>query len=83
MASARYTTGMAQQPLTTKEAAALHDYLGPVMRRLRRINDRLQARGYVPTDELWRAGQDAYNKVHALSVLTHYASCEGGVGRRE
>lgn len=71
---------MAQTPLTTKEAAALREYLGPAMRRLARINERLQARGYSPADELWQAGQAAYNAVHAFNVKAHYASCAGGVG---
>jgi hypothetical protein len=82
-APAWYTSAMAQQPLSTKEAAALREYLAPIMRRLARVNERLQARGYTPNDELWRAGQAAYNAVHAFNVQAHYASCQGGVGRSE
>lgn len=54
--------------------------MGPPMRWMKRICDRMDKLGISPTDDIYVAAQNAYNALHSLGVRSHYRSCESGVG---
>ena len=66
--------------ITHEQAGKLWELLGPSMRLLRTVFERLEARGYRPGDKLYDAAREAWEAVHTLSIRAHYLSCESGVG---
>jgi hypothetical protein len=74
---------MPARPPTPQQFAALSQQLRPVLNKLNRLRQRLEARGYLPGDPYYDVVLHATDAVHALCVKTHYASCDGGVGGAE
>jgi hypothetical protein len=67
------------RPPTPQQFGELSQQLGPMLRKLARLRQRLEARGYLPGDRYYDAVVKAWDAMHALCVKTHYASCDGGV----
>ena len=66
--------------MSREEAKALRIALGPRMRWLFRLCERIDQLGIDPSDPIRLAAYEAYNALHALAVRAHYGSCDGGVG---
>ena len=64
------------------QAKALYAAIRPALGYLCRLRDRMEKRGFSPTDKLVRLTVTAYDALHALSIELHYLSCEAGVGRQ-
>ena len=68
-------------PPTHEQFRRLRDEtITPMQRTLRRLRLRLEQRGYLLDDPYYAAVARAEEAVYALSIATHYASCESGVG---
>ena len=66
--------------ISREEAKALWNAIGPHMRWLKRLCDRMDQLGINSADPIYLAAYAAYNAAHSLAILSHYRSCEGGVG---
>jgi hypothetical protein len=64
---------------TAQQWQRLHSMLGPSLRLLLRLRDRLNQRGIARDSAYLRAVERAFDSMHHLSVLTHYAGCDRGV----
>jgi hypothetical protein len=73
--------GMDSRDLTTEQAAKIRDAIRPHLAYLRRLQVRMERRGFIPTDELFQAATRAYDATHDLWVMLHYLSCRSGVYR--
>jgi len=67
--------------LATEQADRLHARVGEMLRYLNRLCDRMQYLRFPVDDPLWREAISARDAVRGLSVMSHYATCEHGVGR--
>lgn len=67
--------------LDPEHARQVRETLGPMLRYLNRLKERLLAVGFPPADPLTQLATNAYNALHALNVELHYQSCRSGVGR--
>lgn len=65
------------------QAAKMRDALTPCVRLLHKLLRRMEARGFPMSDELLRAGNEAYDASRELTMKLHYLSCKSGVGRSE
>jgi hypothetical protein len=52
-----------------------------MLRYLGKLRQRMDKRGFTPSDKLYGLVNEAYDKVHHLSVELHYLSCGDVVGR--
>jgi len=52
-----------------------------MLRYLSRLSKRMTKRRFPPNDPLVIRTREAYNAMHAFSVMVHYLTCDGGVGR--
>lgn len=68
------------RPVSREEAKALWNALGPRMRWLNRLCDRMDQLGIDPSDPIRLAAYEAYDAMHSLAIHSHYGSCDGGVG---
>ena len=73
---------MDSSDLKTWQAERIHKRLVPTLGYLHTLRTRMDQRGFPgEQDKLYRLVQTAYDALHALSIETHYMSCERGVGR--
>ena len=71
---------MTSDDLMSEQVAALTASVRRRLRYLGKLRDRMNANGFPPDDRLYRAAQDAFNAVHALSVAM--LACEPGTAGR-
>jgi len=71
---------MNSETLKRWQAKKLSEGLYPGLNYLARLRGRMDKAGFPPSDKLYQLVQKAYDAMHALSVETHYLSCNG-VGR--
>ena len=61
------------------------DKLAAIVRRDLRFYAKLVTRmerlGFAGNEPMYRAAITAHHAVHGLSVMIHYATCDGGVGK--
>jgi hypothetical protein len=67
--------------LTTSQARAFCQQIGPIAGYLSRCTQRLDTRGFDPNCEFYTAVAYAYDAVHKLLITLHYDSIGHGVGR--
>lgn len=72
---------MSGDELTAAEAKAIHEAVRPTLAFLTRLAERLAHLQFGPEHGYYVLVVAARDAVHALSVGTHYRTCEGGVGR--
>ena len=68
------------EKLTREQAEWLCNQVIPMMRRVGRMRERLERRGYGRDHKLYRAVSECYDALHGLRVTAHYESCGHGVG---
>jgi hypothetical protein len=73
--------GMNGDDLTKSQIQQLQAVVARYHRFLMRLTDRMNRRGFIPTDSLMAKAMDAQNAIHALGVELHYLGCDHGVGR--
>lgn len=66
---------------TCEQWGKLWHRLAPMLGRLGRLRRRLECLGAIPSDPYYRAVCAAFNALHTVCVMTHYASCASGVAR--
>jgi hypothetical protein len=59
------------------QAKKIESSLYPSLNYLRRLRQRMEKRGFLPSDPYYQLVSRAYDVVHALWVQTHYLSCSG------
>jgi hypothetical protein len=64
-----------------EQAETIKDRIAPMLAYLHRLRDRMDERGFLPTDPVYVSVAAALDSVHDLWVKTHYLSCGSGVGR--
>ena len=64
------------------QAERPHAGVAPALRYLGRVREAMRQKGY-DQDPLYEAVVKAWEAVYALSVLSHYASCEEPNSRRK
>ena len=69
--------------LTTEQAERLNRQAAAMLRYLNRLCDRMHRLHFPLDDPLRREATRARDAMQGLFVMTHYASCEHGVGRPE
>jgi hypothetical protein len=69
------------EDLTSEQARRVGAVVGRYLNYLGRLRERMQRRGFPPTDPLVLSVTKAWNEAHELSVRLHYLSCSSGVGR--
>jgi hypothetical protein len=74
---------MERHDLTKSQAQAIHDAIGPTLGYLFRLRQRMDKRGFSPSDPLYQLVVNAYDALHPLTVELHYLSCKEGVGRSQ
>jgi hypothetical protein len=62
------------------QAKKIKQAVGPMLRYLELLRERMQQTGFVPTDKFFQLVSKAYDAGYHLSVEAHYLGCEGGVG---
>jgi hypothetical protein len=67
---------MKSADLTSEQVDTLKAQLLPHLRYLRQLYLRMEKRGFGPDDELFKAANEAYEKIHSPLVKLHYLSCE-------
>lgn len=65
---------------TSEQLRQVGEQIAPMMRYLRRLLARLEARGMLNT-KVYDDARLAYDRVYALSVSVHYGSCDSGVAK--
>jgi hypothetical protein len=73
---------MNSNDLTYAQARQIHHALFPLVNYLVRLRNRMNARGFPPTDELFIEVEHAYDAACRLSNMAHRLSCKG-MGRPE
>jgi hypothetical protein len=68
-------------PLKPMQAQYITEHCCGQPRWLKRLCERLEARGYKPDEPLMRSAREAYNAMHALRVHSMYEGMEHGVGK--
>lgn len=71
---------MDSRTLKREHAAQINKSLHRSLNYLFRLQRRMCRVGFPPTDRLLQLVETAYNAMLALSVETHYLSCDSGVG---
>jgi hypothetical protein len=71
--------GVTSADLSIAQAKKLNKQLGRQLRYLGKLQRRMELRGFPPNDRMYCVTVEAYNALHELCVITHYASCESGV----
>jgi hypothetical protein len=69
--------------LDTETAQKLRRAVAARLRWFGLLRRRMELRGFPPTDPLYISVSKCYDATQELHVRCHYASCRGGVGRRE
>lgn len=69
---------MNSKDLTREQLETLNKQVGRPLRWLLALQRRMERRGFTNEDELFRVTQQAYDKVHHLSVVLHYLNCDAG-----
>lgn len=67
--------------LTKAQAERLAAQVGTRLGYFNRLCERMEKLGWRLDDPVYLAAVRAREAVHALRVLTHYASCESGFGK--
>ena len=62
------------------KAKKIAESLQPSLGYLFRLHQRMEKRGFLPSDPYYQLVCRAYDAMHVLCVQTHYLSCNG-VGR--
>jgi hypothetical protein len=70
---------MRASDLTPGQLAALKAQVGRQLAYLNRLCDRMNRRGFAPSDNLFQASLNARNAVQDLHVTIHYAGVKHGV----
>jgi hypothetical protein len=69
--------------LTTAQARAFHERIGPMTNFLFRCRQRLATLGFDPKSKLYQSVEDAYDALRSLHIELHHQSVKRGVGRPE
>jgi hypothetical protein len=69
--------------LTSDQIKVLQDQLKPSFLFLKRLADRFAERGFNPSDEIYKAVREAFDKVHSLNVNLHCLGCDAFKRERE
>jgi hypothetical protein len=65
--------------LSRNEAEKLSAMIGPRLVWLGHLRKRMEVMGIDPTDKVYVAVCETYNRMYGLSVTIHYRTCDGGV----
>ena len=72
---------MKSSDLTDEQLERLKRQMGPPLRWLNALIRRMDAVGFDPTDDVYRAALRARDSMQSLHVAAHYASVRQGIGR--
>jgi hypothetical protein len=73
-------TAMNRDSIEKWQAVKIGKSLAPSLNYLRRLQHRMENKGFPGNDPYYLAVCRAYDSIHALCVATHYLTCNG-VGR--
>jgi hypothetical protein len=65
--------------ISPEHAKRVRAALGPSLRYLSKLRERMVAVGFLPADPLFAATVKAHDALQAASMAWHYASCPGGI----
>jgi hypothetical protein len=72
---------MTGDDLTKLQVRQLQAVVARYHRFFLKLTDRMNRRGFVPSDPLMAKAFEAQTALHSLGVELHYLSCDKGVGR--
>jgi hypothetical protein len=72
---------MRSADITTEQSQRLMKQIATHLRYLNRIVERMNRRGFSPTDELYQSAKRSRAALQDLHVAAHYAGCKSGVAK--
>jgi hypothetical protein len=68
---------MDSRDLSSTQAGVLYEHIRPMMSYLHTLKERMEKRGFHPSDKLYLEVSSAYYSMHVLAQDLHKMSCVG------